>query len=207
MTILHRITDYAQQANDLDKVLHVVLNGITAGYGLGFNRAVLLLLDDRNEYLVGKIGIGNVDEKEAREAWERDLQQGLRNTSSYIAWIERNPVPGGPIGKVTPSLRFRVARSGDESQPANAFSQAIDEKRCRIVKPHELSELPEGFRRHIKPASDVVVMPLKVNTAVRRLREKIEDNPDAPRYILTELGRGYRLVLGPGRSGRSQLAG
>jgi len=162
MTILHRISDYAQQATDLDKVLHVVLNGITAGCGLGFNRAVLLLLDDRNEYLVGKIGIGDVDEMEARKAWERDLQHGLRDSISYIAWIERHPVPGGPIAEVMPSLRFPVAKPRDESQPTDAFSQVIEEKRCRIVKPHELSELPEGFRRSLKPASDVVVMPLKV---------------------------------------------
>jgi GAF domain-containing protein/anti-sigma regulatory factor (Ser/Thr protein kinase) len=166
MTILHRISDYAQRANDLDKVLHVVLNGITAGCGLGFNRAVLLLLDDRNEHLVGKIGIGEVVEKEAREAWELALQHGLRDTSSYIAWIESNPVPQTPIGKITPGLRFRVAGSGDESRPTDAFSEVIDKKRCRIIKPHELSELPEDFQRYIKPASDVVVMPLKVRNNV-----------------------------------------
>ncbi|MFP5262401.1 MAG: winged helix-turn-helix domain-containing protein [Blastocatellia bacterium] len=33
----------------------------------------------------------------------------------------------------------------------------------------------------------------KLNTAIRRLREKIEDNPDHPRYLLTEPGGGYRL--------------
>ncbi|HEX8091783.1 MAG TPA: DNA-binding response regulator [Blastocatellia bacterium] len=33
----------------------------------------------------------------------------------------------------------------------------------------------------------------KLNTAIRRLREKIENNPDHPRYLLTEPGGGYRL--------------
>ncbi len=41
---------------------------------------------------------------------------------------------------------------------------------------------------------------VRLNTAVRRLREKIEDDPDEPRYILTEFGRGYRLVPGLGKS-------
>ena len=166
MSILRRISDYAQQATDLDNVLHVVLSGITAGCGLGFNRAVLLLLDDQNECLVGKIGIGELDEKDAREAWERDRQYGLRDMGAYIAWVERNPAPQTPVGKITPAISFRVSRTGDQSGPADAFSQAIEEKRCRIVKSHELSKLPEGFRRQLEPASDVVAVPLKVRNEV-----------------------------------------
>jgi DNA-binding response OmpR family regulator len=33
----------------------------------------------------------------------------------------------------------------------------------------------------------------RLNTAIRRLREKIEYDPDHPRYLLTETGGGYRL--------------
>lgn len=36
----------------------------------------------------------------------------------------------------------------------------------------------------------------RLNTAIRRLREKIEEEPGQPRYLLTEPGGGYRL-LGP----------
>ncbi len=34
----------------------------------------------------------------------------------------------------------------------------------------------------------------RLNTAIRRLREKIEDDPGQPRYLLTEPGGGYRLL-------------
>lgn len=37
----------------------------------------------------------------------------------------------------------------------------------------------------------------RLNTAVRRLREKIEDDPDHPRFLLTEVNGGYRLVARP----------
>jgi len=37
----------------------------------------------------------------------------------------------------------------------------------------------------------------RLNTAIRRLREKIEDDPDHPRYLLTEPGGGYRLITQP----------
>jgi DNA-binding response OmpR family regulator len=34
----------------------------------------------------------------------------------------------------------------------------------------------------------------RLNTAIRRLREKIEVDPDHPRYLITEPGGGYRLL-------------
>lgn len=41
----------------------------------------------------------------------------------------------------------------------------------------------------------------RINSLVRRLREKIEANPDHPRYLITLRGMGYRLQA-KGRSGR-----
>ena len=38
---------------------------------------------------------------------------------------------------------------------------------------------------------------------VRRLRRKLEADPDQPRYLLTERGQGYRLVSGTLASKRS----
>ena len=45
LTLLHRISDYIQSIDDFDRILKVILTGVTARYGLGFNRAVLLLRD------------------------------------------------------------------------------------------------------------------------------------------------------------------
>jgi DNA-binding winged helix-turn-helix (wHTH) protein len=37
----------------------------------------------------------------------------------------------------------------------------------------------------------------RLNTAIRRLREKIEEDPDRPRYLLTEPHGGYKLIARP----------
>ncbi|NUM45524.1 MAG: DNA-binding response regulator [Anaerolineales bacterium] len=34
----------------------------------------------------------------------------------------------------------------------------------------------------------------RLNASIRRLREKIEDDPDSPQFLLTETGVGYRLI-------------
>jgi two-component system response regulator VicR len=47
------------------------------------------------------------------------------------------------------------------------------------------------------PPDDKKLEVNRMNTAIRRLREKIEDNPDTPRYLITREGIGYCLVLSP----------
>jgi two-component system response regulator RegX3 len=42
-----------------------------------------------------------------------------------------------------------------------------------------------------------------LNVHVRRLREKIEENPSEPRYIITARGKGY--VFESGRSAKTEL--
>jgi len=42
--------------------------------------------------------------------------------------------------------------------------------------------------------------PSYVWVTVRRVRRKIEEDPDSPRYLLTERGAGYRLTSGPPRN-------
>jgi transcriptional regulator with GAF, ATPase, and Fis domain len=65
LPILHKISDYIQSAGDSDKIIHAVLTGVTAGYGSGFNRAALFLLDEREENLTGHLGIGHLIETNA----------------------------------------------------------------------------------------------------------------------------------------------
>jgi len=44
IAILQQIGHYIQGADSLEKILHTMLTGVTASYGLGFNRAVLMLV-------------------------------------------------------------------------------------------------------------------------------------------------------------------
>jgi two-component system phosphate regulon response regulator PhoB len=39
------------------------------------------------------------------------------------------------------------------------------------------------------------VTPRSVDVYVRRIREKIEENPDEPRYLKTVRGAGYRFEI------------
>jgi DNA-binding winged helix-turn-helix (wHTH) protein len=42
-----------------------------------------------------------------------------------------------------------------------------------------------------------------INTAIRKIRQALKDNPEQPRFILTVTGKGYRFVAGENGSQRS----
>ena len=68
-TVLREIGEALQSAVELDETLRRVLVGATAGQGLRFNRAFLLLVDEAAGELRGRLAIGPADPEEAHRIW------------------------------------------------------------------------------------------------------------------------------------------
>ena len=69
LSVLLDISTLMQGTTDLDEILHIILSGLTAGFALGFNRALLFLVDEPRRELVGKMGVGPETGEEANLIW------------------------------------------------------------------------------------------------------------------------------------------
>ncbi len=67
--IIYEISEILRAYLPMEEKLHIILTAITAGDGLGYNRAGLFLVDDEEKTLVGKMGIGPFSGIEAKETW------------------------------------------------------------------------------------------------------------------------------------------
>ncbi len=76
---------------ELEKLLRIILAGVTMGGGLGFNRAVLLLADDRSNILRGVLGVGPDDPEEAGQIWRR--MAGVRDITRWVITEEEFSEP------------------------------------------------------------------------------------------------------------------
>jgi len=76
---------------ELDKLLRMVLTAVTMGDGLGFNRAMLFLLDEANNTLKGAMGVGPSSHEEAWEIWSR-LSTEHKSLNSIMEEIEKGPL-------------------------------------------------------------------------------------------------------------------
>jgi signal transduction histidine kinase len=109
---------------DLRDLLNAILTCVTAGPGLGFNRAVLFLANDEHTQLEAAMAIGPATPEEAHATWERLagehksldelLLEGARSKSGFQALVEGLTVP----------LDAAAAGAGGGAQPEVSSSAA-----------------------------------------------------------------------------------
>lgn len=83
------INSVVRSTLDLDKLLRMVLTVVTMGDGLGFNRAILFLVDESNKILKGEMGVGPASPEEAKNIW---LSMEGKSLGVIIDEIENGPV-------------------------------------------------------------------------------------------------------------------
>ncbi len=104
ISILNEIGMAMQGTMQLDALLRVILTGVTFGGGLGFNRAILLLVDETRNVLEGRMGVGPASGEEAARVWSA-LGSTTRSLREAVA--ER----AADLGQGTDSDFDRLARS------------------------------------------------------------------------------------------------
>ncbi|MCB8942482.1 MAG: GAF domain-containing protein [Ardenticatenaceae bacterium] len=154
--ILHRMSDYIQANRDLKKTLHVFLTCITAGYGLGYNRAALFLIDDEREMLIGRLGIGHVEEKSARLDWDRDHQQGVYDFGHYLTLLETKSLSRTPLSERIPFVELSL-------KTADTFNQVLQNQKPIIITEDRLHQLPSLFATLFEPTTPIIIAPLIVH--------------------------------------------
>jgi GAF domain-containing protein/ActR/RegA family two-component response regulator len=84
MNLISEMSRYIQEeeASNIEQTLFLILTCITMSKGLGFNRAVLFLKDEKNEdKLIVKRAVGPFDDKSAREIWEDQTWKKMEKLS------------------------------------------------------------------------------------------------------------------------------
>ncbi len=69
LSTFFEISNAMHKTLELEEILFIILTGVTSHSGLGFNRAMLLLIDQQDAFLEGTIGIGPDSGEEAKRIW------------------------------------------------------------------------------------------------------------------------------------------
>jgi len=77
LAILYEVSNAMRTTLKLEEILYIILTGVTAHTGLGFNRAVLFLVNEKDNLIEGKMGIGPESGEEANRIWRQIENQKM----------------------------------------------------------------------------------------------------------------------------------
>lgn len=135
---LQAITTHMLGTYDIDKALYVMLSGITAGFSLGFNRAVFFIHDTVALCLRGKAAIGPASVEEAHQVWEA-LETVCSGMGELIAGYDPDR-PESPFQCLVKGIEIPLAPAvlepEDEVLRALARTDPVHFRPGKIRNPH-----------------------------------------------------------------------
>ncbi|MBA4371356.1 MAG: hypothetical protein C0402_00670 [Thermodesulfovibrio sp.] len=112
---------------ELDKLLRMVLIGVTMSDGMGFNRAILLFIDEQKNVLRGAMGVGPASPEEAWRIWD-ELSYQHKSMEEIMQEVMTNPLEKNSF---LDRLSIGIEISLDED---TIITRAVREKKYYNVK-------------------------------------------------------------------------
>ena len=136
VTLLSEVGRALQRTMEIDQIVLVVLTAVTAGEGLGFNRAFLLLTDEADGKIKGRMGVGPSHALEAGRIWSEMEREG-KNLGEILSSLSAKRRAGQDgIDNLTECLCFAAAPED------NVIAGCIARSMSRIV--HDGHNAPEA---------------------------------------------------------------
>ncbi|HOL50131.1 MAG TPA: histidine kinase dimerization/phospho-acceptor domain-containing protein, partial [bacterium] len=155
--LLDAICRGLQATLNVDKIVHIILTGLTAGASLGFSRAAIFFINETG-ILHGGRGIGPYDQNEAGQIW-KDL------TNSDVALTEmfdnshRRTLESQRFPVEIKSIRYEIAKL-----PASSpLKKVIDANETVLLKEDERFLVPDEFHWFVRYATQVVIAPITIS--------------------------------------------
>ncbi|MEW6008918.1 MAG: sensor domain-containing diguanylate cyclase [Candidatus Omnitrophota bacterium] len=112
LDIFYEISNAMRTTLKLDEILYCILTGVTAHVGLGFNRALLFLINEVNETIEGKMAIGPETGEEASIVW-KNIEQAKMNLEDLIsAYKVSGKMIDSKLNKTISELKIPLKEEG-----------------------------------------------------------------------------------------------
>jgi diguanylate cyclase (GGDEF)-like protein len=161
LTILYEISNAMRTTLKLEEILYIILTGVTAHEGLGFNRAVLFLVNEKNNLLEGKMGIGPSSAEEADRIWSqiKSEQMGLGDL------IEVYKTSNKPVSSQFNQRLKQIKIPLSEDKTSLLSMTALDGMPLHLTK-ETISEYADEPVMQLFKTEELVIIPLKAKDKV-----------------------------------------
>ena len=105
LSIFYEIGNAMRSTLKLEEILFIILTGVTAHEGLGFNRAMLFLVNEEDSILEGKMGIGPHSGEDAGRIWTK-IETEKMTLEDLIARYRHYKKGGSELDKIVRGIKI-----------------------------------------------------------------------------------------------------
>ncbi len=155
--LLDTICRGLQGTLSVDKIIHIILTGLTAGASLGFSRAALFFISDSGVIHSGR-GIGPFDQQEAEKIWTElidssaTLNQMFENSHRRTLESQRFPVE-------IKSITCEISKLSAESP----LRRVMSNNEIVLLNYENRFLVPEEFHWFVRHSTEVVIAPITIS--------------------------------------------
>lgn len=157
LTLLYEIGNALRTTLDFDETLYIILTGVTAQQGLGFNRAAIFLADPSGHHLQGRMGIGPETGEEAQAIWAGIQSQKMGLPDLIANYRSRQALEGSGFHKTIASLKVPLTE-----RAGGLVAQVVREGApLELIGPDAQAQAAEDPVLRILKSTSCVLVPLK----------------------------------------------
>ena len=177
LSLLSKLGQAMQAELELGRLLRLMLTCVTAGPGLGFNRALLFIVDPEQEVLRGECGVGATTREEAYRIW-RELDERHLSLDTLLTKTDEQTQSQSPLDQLLKSVQFPLSAEGNVLTRVLKSREALLVPDCRVEP---------GFPPELwQPLGMIEVLVVPIVTKGRALGVLVLDNLFSGRLIKSE---------------------
>ncbi len=111
LLLLYEVSNAMRTTLELEQILYIILTAVTSHEGLGFNRAMLFLVNDKDKMLEGKMGIGPHNIEEATHIWKGIEENKMALEDLINAYDNFKRDPNSRLHNLVKSIRIHLNES------------------------------------------------------------------------------------------------
>jgi len=164
LAVLYEVSNAMRTTLDLDHILYIILTGVTSHTGLGFNRAILFLVNNTARYLEPKMAIGPESLEHAQGIWKY-ISSSEQNLNDLIQKEKLHQNIGqGALFNSIKNLKIPL-----NTTDKNLLIKSYLNGACKHIPQNEINLYTNDPLLEVFKTTELVIMPLKVKDQVNGL--------------------------------------
>jgi len=161
LTILYEISNALRTTLKLEEILYIILTGVTAHVGLGFNRAMIFLVNEKENLIEGKMGIGPDTGEEANKTWTKIQQEQMDLDDLISVFKASEKIPESKFNQQVKSIRIKL-----KDEKNTLLNIAVQDGMLLHIAKENINDYLNDPLVQVLKTDEMVIVPLKAKDKV-----------------------------------------